>query len=593
MKPSKFVQPLLLSLLLMLPLSAPALALEDEPPEGQEPVSVCSLDELLTTIESAENGDTIILQNKIVITENCTIGQEEKHITIIPENDFNDDTMIEISPFEEQDIVLQNLILDGREISSLSALSANFYYTSNDVKGNLRLSNIQVENFISSHSNIFLKAISATVEGCHFNNNAASRTAGIEIAQTASAEISDCAFSGNISSSNGGALHCRGQVRMKNCDIIENQASNPNTVCMGGGICVEDNASCEITDCQISGNTAGLGGGIAVFGEATIVDTLLYHNQGTRGASDIRSLMGAQLSLTYYNGMQSVYTDNDPVGFYADDFENPFDAESNAVFLGESLTGAISNNQFGAKFIFASDLPDKEPDETENPNEQEPPTEPQEPPAPDANNTPTTPDKPDEDIVLSPVPSRPSRPVIQTPPIIQQEETPMLKLACGGAVLDASTPVVLIGYGDGQLHENDPITRAQIAVLLYRALTDDSKVNLKDNTVAFGDTGSGAWYDTAVNSLASVGVIGGHNGLFHPDDTLTIGQLITLLTRFVEARETAMPNGITYQSHWAYENIMTAVAHGWIEDAAAVAPNRPLTRGEAIELINSIFAKCQ
>lgn len=99
--------------------------------------------------------------------------------------------------------------------------------------------------------------------------------------------------------------------------------------------------------------------------------------------------------------------------------------------------------------------------------------------------------------------------------------------------------------------------------------------------------------DTAVNSLASVGVIGGHNGLFHPDDTLTIGQLITLLTRFLEAKETAMPNGITYQSHWAYENIMTAVACGWIENAAAVDPNRPITRGEAIELINSIFEKCQ
>jgi hypothetical protein len=93
-----------------------------------------------------------------------------------------------------------------------------------------------------------------------------------------------------------------------------------------------------------------------------------------------------------------------------------------------------------------------------------------------------------------------------------------------------------------------------------------------------------------VNALASAGIIGGYNGLFHPADTLTLGQLVTLLTRFVDAKETIMPDDIAYQAHWAYSNIVTAAAYGWIDDVSEFDPDRPVTRGEAIEFINSIFS---
>lgn len=147
MKLLKFMPPFLFALMLALLLSVPALAMEDELPDEQEPVpaTVCSLDELLVAIESAENDDTIILQNKIVIVENCTIGQKEKRITIIPSNDFEDNIMFEIWPWEEQSIVLQNVVLDGQNKSALSAIDANFYGAPN-VKGTIHLTNIQVKN---------------------------------------------------------------------------------------------------------------------------------------------------------------------------------------------------------------------------------------------------------------------------------------------------------------------------------------------------------------------------------------------------------------------------------------------------------------
>ncbi|GAB2046344.1 hypothetical protein AGATL06_28430 [Agathobaculum sp. TL06] len=63
-------------------------------------------------------------------------------------------------------------------------------------------------------------------------------------------------------------------------------------------------------------------------------------------------------------------------------------------------------------------------------------------------------------------------------------------------------------------------------------------------------------------SLISSVLLQGYNGLFHPNDPLTLGQLITLLTRLVEAKEATMPDKILYTEHWAYQHIVTAVAYG-------------------------------
>ena len=256
--------------------------------------------------------------------------------------------------------------------------------------------------------------------------------------------------------------------------------------------------------------------------------------------------------------MGSVYTENQPIGFYKDYMGNRFDANTNAVFIGEVIDCEIDSPDFGAKFVFASDLP-QEPEQPETPEE------------------------------TPPAPTRPSHsghhhsaPNITT----QKDET--VKLCAGNAELDPDKPFVLAGYGDGQLHENDPITRAQFAVLLYRSLTDDSKAVLTGSTSVFTDVYKDSWYHDAVSVFASVDVLNGCNGFFRPNDNLTYGQFITILTRFVDAKTASMPD-VSYTAHWAYKNIMTAAAYGWIQDAASVQPDRIVTRGEVVLLVNQIF----
>lgn len=483
MKSLKFAPSLLLSLVLAFLLSAPALAMEGESPERPEsvPAVVCTLDELLTAIESAESGDTIALQGQIVVTKSSIIGQEGKRITIIPADDFNGNIMFQINPFEEQTIVLQNIVLDGQNKSDTSALEVNFYSAPNS-KGIISLTGIEVKNFSSTHSNVYINNISAVVYDCQFRDNTAQRTAGIEIASNATINVADCVFSDNSSLGNGGALLCEGQARIDDTFITQNQAANPDSARMGGGIYIGQQGYCEIVDCQISDNIAHLGGGIANWGHALIMDTVLCKNQGLNGASDIMTFSNEDFTVSYSTGIGKKYSEGNPIGFYLDDMDNRFSPDTNTVFLGESLTEDIFLNQYGAKFIFASDIPSVPPEESENPGEQTPPTEPpttpQEPNTPDINEPPVSPVIPEqpeipvipnesnEDVTIPFTPVKPSRPTIGKPPVIQQEEPPTeeaskLKLSHSGATLDTTIPLVLLGYGDGQLHENHPITRAQ------------------------------------------------------------------------------------------------------------------------------------
>lgn len=641
MKKTKSLLSLLLSLsLLFSAFSLTAYATGEEPspevtpPSEQEenvsPVEVTNLEELQSAIEVAEDGDSIVLCNHIDISENCIVGHSDKTLTLIPKDTFEFGAFLNVNGIDCPDVTIQNLILDGKR-TELSAITVNNNAdgTSN---GEVNISNVTVKNFQSDSTVVAVYISTVIFEKCVFTDNSARRSAGIEISPDGEAVIKNCVFKGNSSLSNGGAISCRGTTKIIDTEITDNIADN-DSARNGGGIAIDNGAYCEIVGCKIINNIADLGGGIRVNGVVSVLDTLLYGNTGNLGASDIYAFANSKITLSYSSDINSVYTEENPVGFYKDYFEEPFDA-NNTVFLGESLNIDSTENRFGTKFVFAADLPTEDtpstetPEESTTPDTSETPTEPEEPNAPDSSDetqeteTPSNPSLPSEPDITdtpdepkepenTPAPSRPFFPIHiilslmkqkeeaakNVPPVEQEEESKKeeaekLELSHGGAILDTSIPLVLLGYGDGQPHENDPITRAQIAVLLYRSLTDESKATLTASTNFFADVKSGEWYCDAVSALSSAGIINGCDGLFSPNDNLTWGQLIALLTRFVEPKTAIMPEDFAYYEHWAYNNIVTAVAYGWIDNAVTIAPDHFVTRGEAVAFVNSIFEIC-
>lgn len=86
------------------------------------------------------------------------------------------------------------------------------------------------------------------------------------------------------------------------------------------------------------------------------------------------------------------------------------------------------------------------------------------------------------------------------------------------------------GYSDGRFGPNDPLSRAQLAQILFNK-EGRPGVNY---LLTFSDVADEAWYTEAIRWATSQGIVGGYgNGLFGPHDPITREQLAVMLWRYV------------------------------------------------------------
>ena len=85
------------------------------------------------------------------------------------------------------------------------------------------------------------------------------------------------------------------------------------------------------------------------------------------------------------------------------------------------------------------------------------------------------------------------------------------------------------GYSDGRFGPNDPLSRAQLAQILFNKEGKPVVNYLLD----FSDVANEAWYTEAVRWATSQGIVGGYgNGKFGPNDPITREQLAVMLWRY-------------------------------------------------------------
>lgn len=88
------------------------------------------------------------------------------------------------------------------------------------------------------------------------------------------------------------------------------------------------------------------------------------------------------------------------------------------------------------------------------------------------------------------------------------------------------------GYEDGTLRPNQPLNRAEMAVILDRVTR--LSVDLHETEQVFIDVPSDSWYAHAVHKLYHQALIGGREGnVFGPLDRMTRAEGITVLDRFL------------------------------------------------------------
>lgn len=95
-------------------------------------------------------------------------------------------------------------------------------------------------------------------------------------------------------------------------------------------------------------------------------------------------------------------------------------------------------------------------------------------------------------------------------------------------------------------------------------------------------------YQKVVSALAGAGVFCGQSdSSFKADSIMTYGQLLTVLTRFVEPKEGYI-GSFNVLDHWAAPAAVTAASYGWIEDVP-IDLNASATYGAFVNLLIKIY----
>ncbi len=226
----------------------------------------------------------------------------------------------------------------------------------------------------------------------------------------------------------------------------------------------------------------------------------------------------------------------------------------------------------------------QQPDPEEEPvdQEEEPTPTPEPQPQPDPTPVPVTPSTPSESNHRSS--SSHSNHSVVVEPVVEQKAA--VVLSYGKAVLDTTKTEYLLGYTDGLMGNKDIVTRAQLAQIVYRLLTTESKAAVYSEKNNFKDVASNAWYNEAVSSIANAGLISvGADGKFNPDKNVTWGEMVTILAKFAE------PNfeWKIITRHWARDAINTAISYRWFEYNDQFNPDGEVTRVEMLTFIYAIF----
>ena len=93
----------------------------------------------------------------------------------------------------------------------------------------------------------------------------------------------------------------------------------------------------------------------------------------------------------------------------------------------------------------------------------------------------------------------------------------------------------IVGYPDGTVRPEGNITRAEVATIFFRLLTDESRDAFWSQTNDYTDVPADAWYNNAVSTLTNAGILDGYeDGTFKPDGNITRAEFATIAVRFFE-----------------------------------------------------------
>ncbi len=150
----------------------------------------------------------------------------------------------------------------------------------------------------------------------------------------------------------------------------------------------------------------------------------------------------------------------------------------------------------------------------------------------------------------------------------------------------------IVGYGNGEVRPQNNITRAEVATIFFRLLTDDVRDKNLTKTNRYSDVAATSWYNTAVSTLSSMGIITGYpDGTFRPNAAITRAEFAAIAARFDNDGDKTAAKFSDIATHWAKDEISIAYNNGWITGYpdGTFGPQRDITRAETMTLVNRVL----
>lgn len=169
---------------------------------------------------------------------------------------------------------------------------------------------------------------------------------------------------------------------------------------------------------------------------------------------------------------------------------------------------------------------------------------------------------------------------------------PITKLAEAG---------IISGTGDGKFQPNREVTRAEFVKMLTGLFDEEPE---QDSDQRFADVPESDWAFRYVNQAARVGlVVGGADGLFHPNDLVTREEMAVMTARLLKQLEissgasgsaSAFADAETV-SEWAVDSVTALKAAGIVKGDLGnrFNPKNSLTRAEAAQIIYNVLSSAE
>jgi predicted outer membrane repeat protein len=152
----------------------------------------------------------------------------------------------------------------------------------------------------------------------------------------------------------------------------------------------------------------------------------------------------------------------------------------------------------------------------------------------------------------------------------------------------------MAGYPDNLFMPDNSISRAEVTVMFSRLLTQKMDSD-SDYTVSFPDVDADAWYKSQVGFMEQYGIIEGYeDGTFRPENPITRAEFAVIASKFDKLSDTE-ENVFSDvdDDYWATPYILLAHSNGWINgyEDGTFRPLNSITRAEVVSIVNRMLER--